>query len=76
MNAIAGKIVLAKQQAADGVDYSPRYGALCPWCGKKARITATRPWDESTRIRYHRCESSECVLSALRVNIKSVEADR
>ena len=76
MNAIASKIALVKQEAADGVDYSARHGALCPWCGKKARIVSTRPWEDTTRIRYHRCEESECVLSVLQVSIKSVEVDR
>lgn len=76
MNAILTKIFLAKREAAAGVDFSPRHGALCPWCGKKATIYRTLPWEDATRIRYHRCEHSECPLSALGVGIKSVEVDR
>ncbi len=68
-------IVRAKQAAENGVDYSPRTGATCPSCGKKARIYSTKPWEGTARIRYHRCENTACVLHALGVTIKSVEVD-
>ncbi|KJR97201.1 MAG: hypothetical protein VR65_24955 [Desulfobulbaceae bacterium BRH_c16a] len=69
------RIAQVKEQAAAGVDYSPRLGARCPWCGKRARIYATQPWIELTRIRYHRCENGNCVLAATGISIKSIEVD-
>jgi len=75
MTAVVKKIVLARQQAAAGVDYSPRRGASCPWCGHRCEITSTRPWEDNTRIRYHRCKNTSCPVSALNVNIKSIEVD-
>ena len=69
------KISEAKNQASAGVDFSPRTGALCPWCEKKSRITRTMLWEDATRIRYHRCENGKCPLSTMRVSIKSIEID-
>lgn len=68
-------IVLKKQEAENGVDYSSRHGALCPACGGKARIYSTKPWDGTTRVRYHYCEAAGCFLSAMRVTIKSIEVE-
>ncbi len=70
------KIVLAKQTAEGGVDFSPRSGALCPWCGKKTKIYKTGPWEEDTRIRYHRCQDARCTLAAAGITIKSIEVDK
>ena len=75
MNAIVKKLVLSREQAASGVDYSARNGAACPWCGEKTRITTTRPWEDKTRIRYHRCTNPQCPISTLNVTIKSIEVD-
>ncbi|BCL59953.1 hypothetical protein DGMP_06460 [Desulfomarina profundi] len=69
------KIALAKNRAANGVDYSPRLGGLCPWCGEKSRIYKTTPWEGNTRIRYHRCKNPGCVLAAMKITIKSIEVD-
>ncbi len=69
-------IVLKKQEAEGGVDYSSRHGALCPACGKKARIYSTKKWEGSVRIRYHRCETAGCYLAAMGVSIKSIEEDK
>ncbi len=44
-------IAEAKEKASSGVYYSPRYGAICPWCGKRAKIARTVPWEENTRLR-------------------------
>lgn len=68
-------ITVAKEKAENGVDFSSRLGARCPLCGNKARIYRTLPWEESTRIRYHRCETGSCALASLRVTIKSIETD-
>jgi len=62
--------------ATAGVDFSPRTGAVCPWCEKKARIYRTLTWEDKTRIRYHRCENDRCPLATMRVSIKSIEVDR
>lgn len=69
------KIAEARRIGAAGVDYSPRVGAICPWCGKKARIVRTMPWEDNTRIRYHRCETKGCAMEKMRDSIKSIEID-
>lgn len=69
------KIVQVQELAAAGVDYSPRHGALCPWCSTKAKIIRTMPWDGDLRVRYHRCQRPGCVLAKLGTTIKSVEVD-
>jgi hypothetical protein len=73
---ILAHLALIKSQAEGGVDYRPRTGALCPSCGKPAKITHTRPWDGETRIRYHRCQTPGCILASINQSIKSVEVDR
>ncbi|NDY41264.1 transcriptional regulator [Dissulfurirhabdus thermomarina] len=75
MNVEVASLVEAKRRAESGVDYSPRTGARCPWCGGRARIYRTLPWDGAARVRYHLCRSTACPLAALRVTIKSVEVD-
>ncbi|MCE1273869.1 MAG: hypothetical protein LWW75_05000 [Chlorobiales bacterium] len=75
MNKTAQLIVMAKAAAERGVDYSARDGAKCPFCGTKTKIYRSMPWEESFRVRYHRCEQGSCPLSALRVTIKSVQCD-
>ena len=66
--------MIAKAEA--GVDYKPRTGAICPACGKSAKIFKTLPWDGNDRIRYHRCQQSGCILFSTRTTIKSVEIDK
>ena len=75
MNAVVRKLVVARGQAENGVDFSARRGAECPWCSRKARIVSTRPWEDGTRIRYHRCENGRCPLSTMNISIKSMEVD-
>lgn len=75
MTRATAMIVLKKQEAENGVDYSPRYGALCPACGNRARIYSTKPWEGITRTRYHYCETAGCFLNAMRVTIKSIEVE-
>ena len=65
--------VIRKAQA--GVDYSPRTGATCPGCGRRATVYRTMPWDDAIRIRYHRCESETCLVARCRTTIKSIEVD-
>lgn len=76
MNLTVRKIVIARREAAAGVDFSPRVGALCPWCHRKAKGYRTLPWEDATRIRYHRCENHDCPISTMNVTIKSIEVDR
>lgn len=76
MNLVVKKILVARRQAAAGVDYSARVGARCPWCAGKARITVTRPWEDNTRIRYHRCDNAKCPVATMNITIKSIEVDR
>ena len=68
-------IALAKQKAENGVDFSPRRGALCPSCHGRAKIYSTKPWEGSVRVRYHRCENTRCCLNTMGVTIKSIEED-
>lgn len=76
MNHVATKIVLARREAESGVDFSPRVGAVCPHCKKTAKIYKTQPWDDSTRIRYHRCRNAACPIAAMGLTIKSIEIDQ
>ncbi|MCL2791286.1 MAG: hypothetical protein FWD79_11725 [Desulfobulbus sp.] len=73
---LAVHVALLKSRAESGVDYSPRFGALCPSCGKPAKIVRTLSWEGDTRIRYHRCLTPGCILSSINQSIKSVEIDR
>lgn len=75
MTRATAMIVLKKQEAENGVDFSQRHGARCPACKSKARIYSTKPWEGSTRTRYHHCENGACFLCAMRVTIKSIEVD-
>ncbi len=69
-------VAQAKRTAENGVDFSPRHGARCPWCGRRTRIYATRPWDGPVRVRYHYCQTPSCPMASMRVTIKSVQVDR
>lgn len=73
---VTAYVVTVCDLAASGVDYSPRYGALCPGCRKRAKIYSTRPWEGAVRVRYHRCMTPGCVINRLGKTIKSVEEDK
>jgi hypothetical protein len=60
-------------QAQEGVLYDDDQGAECPYCKDKVRVSVTRPWRDSQRIRYHRCDNPECVLAYLNQTIKSLQ---
>lgn len=68
-------VVTAKEKAHQGVDYSPRLGASCPWCNKRTKIYKTMPWEDRIRIRYHRCQNTRCVVNQLGLAVKSIEVD-
>lgn len=59
--------------ANSGVDYQKGKGAICPVCGKRAKVVTTRHWDGGVRIRFHKCENRACVMYVLGRQIKSVE---
>lgn len=65
----------AKDKAENGVIYTSRNGAACPSCGKRLTVVTTRPWEETERVRFHRCTNNQCVLMHMHTSIKSVETD-
>lgn len=67
-------LVNAISEAENGVDYSPKTGALCPFCDRKTYVKDTRPWMGDCRVRYHKCTNPTCCLYHLSKTIKSVEA--
>lgn len=73
--AVMSAIVIATESARSGVTYTSRNGALCPWCGKKTKVYKTMKWEDSTRVRYHHCEASGCLLHEMGTSIKSVEVE-
>ena len=72
-------IVIAIAKALEGVEYDPEFGAECPWCGERLKVTRTMPRLKN-RIRYHRCENLSCPLHVLAdlpgIAIKSTEPPR
>jgi hypothetical protein len=75
-NSVTTLYLVAKEKAENGVVFSPRTGATCPFCGRKRiRIYSTKPWDGRNRIRYHRCQNPVCLLHKMDQTIKSVEED-
>jgi len=53
-----------------GVDYSPRHGARCPQCGAdQVPKYKTMPWDDSIRVRYHRCNGCGCRFKSIQSDI-------
>jgi len=71
------ELLRAVEVARAGVEYSVQTGATCPCCGQSyARVVSTLPWEDNTRLRYHRCRNRDCVLTTMGINIKSVQVDR
>ena len=69
-------IVLAIQKASQGVEYTPKYGAVCPFCGsKRIRTYSTKPWKDSLRVRFHKCQNKRCPLYKQNISVKSVQVD-
>ena len=69
------RIAEAKNRAECGVDFTSRYGAVCPWCGGRTKVYKTMAWEDSTRIRYHKCLGARCAINSLGITIKSVESE-
>ena len=74
-SAVKMKLVAAVHQAENGVDYSARHGAWCPYCGEKTKVYCTKPWEGPLRVRFHRCPNETCLLQAMSTSIKSVQED-
>lgn len=69
-------LMKAKEKAEAGVNFSPRFGALCPCCGHKLAVAKTAAWVDGLRERYHRCDRvGHCLLATAGFGIKSIEAD-
>jgi len=74
---ITQAVALALEAAANGVDYRPKEGAVCPWCGKKKiPVYSTKPWSGSVRVRYHHCNNPGCLLCQLHTGIKSLQENQ
>mgnify|MGYP001592407100 CR=1 FL=1 len=72
---VAAIVSKAKARADQAIDYSPRYGAVCPECGKRMKIITSRPWEGGLKVRYHRCQnlSGQCLLAYWQMTVKSVQ---
>lgn len=69
-------VVAAIAKAREGVEYSPKNGAVCPVCGAtKLPVQRTMSWSGNVRIRYHRCVNPACVLCELGEGVKSLQVD-
>lgn len=69
-------VAAAKEKADSSVDYLPRYGAVCPECGrKKLPVITSRKWEDNIKVRFHRCPNKKngCLLAVMGVSIKSVQ---
>jgi len=74
--AIVAKV---KEKADQSVDYTPRYGAVCPECGKKRmKIVSSKPWQDGIKVRYHKCGNTVdgCLLAVMQATIKSVQIEK
>ncbi len=65
-------ILLAIALAESGVDYK-KGKAFCPLCGKRIKTYCTKAAASGVRIRFHRCNNSDCILQRLNKSIKSCE---
>ncbi len=62
--------------AKNGVDYSPKIGAICPSCETpRTPVVGSLPWDGDCKIRYHKCKNPDCPFSVLGITIKSIQVD-
>ncbi len=63
------KAVLSESKERTAVDWSARFGGICPLCGqKKCSVKTVGRWSGPVRERYHICQ--QCKHS-----FKSVEVD-
>jgi len=71
-------IAKVKEKADRSVDYTPRYGAVCPDCGKRMNIVTSRPWSDGIKVRYHKCGNvaGGCLLAIMQTAVKSVQKEK
>lgn len=67
------KFAACLREAETGIDYHPRDGAKCPWCGEKLRVQDTMPWTGKARIRYQKCKNPKCPLGQMDKTVKTVQ---
>lgn len=75
-SSVAVIVTKAREKADQGIDYTPRCGAVCPECGqKRMKIMASKPWKDGVKIRYHKCgnKAGRCLLALMETSIKSVQ---
>ena len=73
---VAVMVADAKRKADQSVDYTPRYGAVCPECGTRLPVSTSRPWEDNSKIRYHQCPNKAgCLLGSMGTYIKSVQTN-
>ena len=66
----------ARTKAESGIEYSIRYGAVCPLCGKKRiKTVPSRPWCNGIKIRYHKCDNHNCLICRIGFSIKSYQEE-
>ncbi|WP_320043199.1 hypothetical protein [uncultured Desulfobacter sp.] len=73
--AIVAKV---KEKADQSVDYTPRYGAVCPECGRaRMQTVGAKPWKDGMKVRYHKCGNitGRCLLAVMQTTIKSVQVE-
>ena len=71
-------VTKAKEKADQSVDYTPRYGAVCPECKKRLSVMTSRPWVDGSKVRYHKCSNlkKKCLLAIMGTTIKSVQMEK
>lgn len=76
-SAVMVLLAKAKEKADQSVDYTPKYGAICPECGKKRLpVITSRGWAGDSKVRYHRCPNKPgCILAVMETSIKSVQSN-
>lgn len=72
-------VAKAKERADQSVDYTHRYGAVCPECGeRRMKIVGSKPWQGGFKVRYHKCGNIEggCLLAIMQTSVKSIQRER
>jgi hypothetical protein len=71
------QIIALVALAAEGVEYTAAYGAVCPACNaQKLKVYCSKPVLDGFRERYHRCRNSVCPLANMGTSIKSIQVVR
>ena len=66
--ASAAAIAIALDIVHKGVDWSSRWGGICPRCGgKRCKVTRTMPREGDVQLRHHRCAKCDLRFKSLQV---------